>query len=271
MKKVPDLFYKFFPELHVPGSFWSTTREKQDDNEKCKDQCVYFAVCTEEEFLYATDEFERILGYPANLLSNQGLKWWFTIIHPEDIGHMLNVIFQHCFLLPVNKRLNKPFKLAFRVKHADGRWIWIEETKCIVGVTDEGKNHFILGRFEEVSRDKELEECFLSKIIEQDGKTNSMLKAAMPILNIDHHSQINVLGFHKQYIPPPGVSMPTKREKEILHLIGEGYSTKQIANKLDISINTVETHRRHLLEKIQVKNSMELIKQTANAVWIKAI
>jgi len=50
-----------------------------------------------------------------------------------------------------------------------------------------------------------------------------------------------------------------------VEMIGEGYSTKQIADKLHISINTVETHRRHLLEKIQVKNSMELIKQTSNA------
>ena len=65
--------------------------------------------------------------------------------------------------------------------------------------------------------------------------------------------------------------MPTKREKEVLHLIGEGYSTKQIADKLNISINTVETHRRHLLEKIQVKNSMELIKQTSNAHWLRAM
>jgi DNA-binding CsgD family transcriptional regulator len=54
-------------------------------------------------------------------------------------------------------------------------------------------------------------------------------------------------------------------------LIGEGYSTKQMADKLNISINTVETHRRHLLGKIQVKNSMELIKQTANLSWSAAI
>lgn len=55
----------------------------------------------------------------------------------------------------------------------------------------------------------------------------------------------------------------TKREIEVLTLIGEGFSSKQIAGKLFISINTVETHRRHLLEKMQVKNSMQLIRQTA--------
>jgi len=271
MKKVPDLFYKFHPELKVPHTFWQSEREKQNKNGKEKDRCVYFATCTAEEFLYATDAFEKILGYSSDMLCEKGLKWWFTLIHPEDIGHMLNNIFQHCFLLPVNKRLNKPFKLVYRIKRADQRWIWIEETKCIVGVTEEGKNHFILGRFEEISRDKELEEFFLNKIVDEDGKTNSMLRAAMPIINGEPHEQINLLGFHKKFSLPPGAVMPTKREKEILHLIGEGYSTKQIADKLNISVNTVETHRRHLLEKIQVKNSMELIKQTTNVFRTQAI
>jgi two-component system response regulator NreC len=50
---------------------------------------------------------------------------------------------------------------------------------------------------------------------------------------------------------------------EILRLIGQGLSTKLIADKCCISINTVETHRRHLLEKLQVKNSMELIKEAS--------
>ena len=81
-----------------------------------------------------------------------------------------------------------------------------------------------------------------------------------------HHLQLT-----RPSSPPEDIVMPTKRELEILHLIGDGYSTKQIAEKLYISINTVETHRRHLLEKLGVKNSMELIKQTTNAFWLKAI
>jgi len=271
MKKVPDEFYGFFPDLSVPKDFWTSGRDRETVDGKEKDRCMYFAVCTADEFLYATDSFEKILGYPSSELTDKGLKWWFSLIHPGDLGHMLNTIFQHCFLFPLNKRLNKPFSLVFRIRHADQRWIWIEETKCIVGVTEEGKNHFILGRFEEISRDKELEEYFLNKLMTEDGKTNSMLRAAMPIINGDRHTQINMLGFHKQFTPASGRAMPTKREKEILHLIGEGYSTKQMADKLNISINTVETHRRHLLEKIQVKNSMELIKQTANLFWSAAI
>jgi len=59
----------------------------------------------------------------------------------------------------------------------------------------------------------------------------------------------------------------TAREKQVLKLIAEGFSTKMIADTLKITINTVETHRRHLLEKLKAKNSMELIKKAFSLFW----
>lgn len=52
----------------------------------------------------------------------------------------------------------------------------------------------------------------------------------------------------------------TKREKEVLSLIGDGLSTPQIAEKLFIAHSTVETHRRNLLDKTGVPTSKSLIK-----------
>jgi len=59
----------------------------------------------------------------------------------------------------------------------------------------------------------------------------------------------------------------TDREKQVLKLIAEGFSSKMIADILSISINTVETHRRHLLEKLEAKNSMELIRKAFRIIW----
>lgn len=52
----------------------------------------------------------------------------------------------------------------------------------------------------------------------------------------------------------------TKREKEILHLISEGITTAGIAAQLSLSPLTIETHRRNLLQKFEVKNVAALIK-----------
>ena len=52
----------------------------------------------------------------------------------------------------------------------------------------------------------------------------------------------------------------TTREIEILKLIAEEFSNPKIAEKLFISIRTVDTHRRNLLEKLAVKNTAGLVK-----------
>jgi two-component system response regulator NreC len=53
--------------------------------------------------------------------------------------------------------------------------------------------------------------------------------------------------------------MITPKEKEILHLIADGLSSKQIAERLSISFYTVQTHRKNMLAKMGVKNTPELI------------
>lgn len=53
----------------------------------------------------------------------------------------------------------------------------------------------------------------------------------------------------------------TKREKEILKLIAEGLSNQEIADKLFISLRTVETHRFNLTQKLEVKNAAGLVKE----------
>ena len=52
----------------------------------------------------------------------------------------------------------------------------------------------------------------------------------------------------------------TKREKEVLVLIAEGYTNKQMAEKLGISVRTVEAHRAHLMDKLDFDNVQELVK-----------
>lgn len=51
----------------------------------------------------------------------------------------------------------------------------------------------------------------------------------------------------------------TDREFEILRLLGKGLGTRKIANELNLSVNTVETHRRHIRKKLNLKDSDELI------------
>ncbi len=52
----------------------------------------------------------------------------------------------------------------------------------------------------------------------------------------------------------------TKRELEVLQLFAEGFNNSEIADKLFLSVRTIESHKNHILQKTNMKNSVELIK-----------
>lgn len=52
----------------------------------------------------------------------------------------------------------------------------------------------------------------------------------------------------------------SKREIEILELINEGLSSKQIASKLSISVNTVNNHRSNMMHRNEVRNMIEVLR-----------
>jgi DNA-binding NarL/FixJ family response regulator len=52
----------------------------------------------------------------------------------------------------------------------------------------------------------------------------------------------------------------TKRENEVLALVAEGHTNKEIADQLFVSIKTVETHKTNILEKLGLRNTAELVR-----------
>jgi DNA-binding NarL/FixJ family response regulator len=72
----------------------------------------------------------------------------------------------------------------------------------------------------------------------------------------------NVISKEKQDLKSPGeidLPMPTRREVEVLTLLQKGFSAKEIAQKLFISETTVITHKKHLMDKFEARNTAELI------------
>lgn len=62
-----------------------------------------------------------------------------------------------------------------------------------------------------------------------------------------------------QYSPPQGITLTT-RQREVLQLVAEGQSTKEIATVLNISIKTVEFHKSHIMKQLDLHTTAELTK-----------
>jgi DNA-binding NarL/FixJ family response regulator len=59
-------------------------------------------------------------------------------------------------------------------------------------------------------------------------------------------------------VAPPPLANLTDRELEVFRLIGEGSSTRQIADTLHLSVKTVESYQSHIKEKLSLRNAREL-------------
>ena len=58
----------------------------------------------------------------------------------------------------------------------------------------------------------------------------------------------------------PATGSLTPREREMLLLIGKGHTNNQMAQRMGVSIKTVERHRTHLMQKLNARNLVELIR-----------
>jgi DNA-binding NarL/FixJ family response regulator len=61
-------------------------------------------------------------------------------------------------------------------------------------------------------------------------------------------------------ITPSGSGVLTPRQREVLHLMAEGLSTKAIASQLDVSVKTVESHRSQLMDRLNIHDVVGLVK-----------
>lgn len=65
---------------------------------------------------------------------------------------------------------------------------------------------------------------------------------------------------HPQDIPDDPYGTLSPREREVLHLVVEGLTTKEIARRLNIGVKTAENHRGRILSKLGMRNSAELVR-----------
>jgi DNA-binding NarL/FixJ family response regulator len=95
----------------------------------------------------------------------------------------------------------------------------------------------------------------------KDAKPQIIITAIETVYNGNEYLQEEIqkkLQSVNSELPVSGII--TRREKEILQLIIEEYTNNQIADKLFLSLRTVENHRNHLLQKFGVKNTAGLVK-----------
>jgi DNA-binding NarL/FixJ family response regulator len=116
---------------------------------------------------------------------------------------------------------------------------------------------YVLGALKAGAKGYLLKDSMRSEVVQAiraayQGRSFLTRKVAR-ILQEDYIGRLNERGLEDRY------DLLSDREREVLQLVAEGRSNKEVANLLNISLTTVETHRGHILQKLDIHSIPELI------------
>ena len=180
---------------------------------------------------------------------------YLEIVHTAKSGKgALDFLSDHpeieIILMDVNLPDTDGIKLCDRIREKNKTvkiiaLTYVNEAGIIMQLIKKGANGYLL---------KSMERDELITAINQvlDG-TLYLSKPANDIII----QQMQVIG-----IAEPAIPELTRREKEILQLLSEGMTSQDIAGRLYLSIYTVDTHRKNMLQKFNVHNTQSLLKVT---------
>lgn len=124
----------------------------------------------------------------------------------------------------------------------------------------------VIGNYFELNDIRKLFEhgihCYLDKDTCYDEFVTAMKALKSDNIYVCNSAKERMVGYisHQNDTERQNTECLTKREMEVMKLICEGLSSKVISEKLFISVNTVESHRKKILMKLNVKNSIGIVK-----------
>ena len=249
--KEDQIYQEEFEELLTPSYY------KLFD----KVSSVVFFVCEVDtsRILYVSRSSQELNGYTSNRYVDGGMQFFASLIHPEDYPFVMEsyVDLARHFenTMGVSNRETSGLTNEFRIRHDQGHWVWVEVDLVILDLTTRNSIGKLFGTIKNIEGKKKLGEVLAG------GSSNSSLHQGQEALR----EMKKPLNINLQTAPCGKI---TPRELEVLQLIAHGYSAKQIADKLYISIHTAINHRKNLIEKFNVKNTAELILQASKKYWL---
>lgn len=206
------------------------------------ESCYFIFNFQEIRFDFVSEEAATMFGYAKDEIVPELIM---DSIHPDDRAWFLDcqdVCVNFILGLPPEKQMKYKVRTDYRIKKKSGEYIRVMHQVVIIHNDSKGKVLRNLIVLTDISHLKNSEKPVLS-YIGMDGEPS--------YLNVDV----------KNYFRTES-DLLSKREKEVLYLLAEGKTSKEIADILHISKDTVDSHRKNLLRKTGSAGTVELINKT---------
>ncbi|WP_195470611.1 LuxR C-terminal-related transcriptional regulator [Bacteroides xylanisolvens] len=227
--------------VDINYAVWERDKSMLHQLSKMGRNCTFVVDVYKCKYAYASPNFVDLLGYDSHkieTLEKQG-DYLESRIHPDDRAQLVALqvtLSQFIYSLPFEQRNNYSNIYSFRILNAKQQYIRVTSRHQVLEQDRNGKAWLIIGNIDisPYQRASETIDCTVLNL--KNGEIFSPSLSLTPSTNL------------------------TNREIEVLRLIQKGLLSKEIADKLCISIHTVNIHRQNLLRKLDVQNSIEAIR-----------
>lgn len=225
----------------IDYAVWEQDKSMLHQLSKINRSCAFVVDVYKCNYTYASLNFVDLLGYDSHkieTLERQG-DYLESRIHPDDRAQLATLqvtLAQFIYNLPLKQRNDYSNIYSFRMLNARQQYIRVTSKHQVLEQDRNGKAWLIIGNMDISPNQKDFETVDCAVLNLKNGEI-----------------------FSPSLLPLPSANL-TNREIEILRLIQKGLLSKEIADKLCISIHTVNIHRQNLLRKLGVQNSIEAIR-----------
>ena len=200
------------------------------------------------QFEVVSPGIEQLLGYSPSEFT---VEFFMGSIHPDDLPWLIsfeNKTSTFFSQIPVDKIMKYKNRYDYRVKKKDGGYVRILHQAAIAQMNDDGKMIRTLGVHTDISH------------LKNEGKP------VMSLIGMDGEPSYINIDVENMFVKSEEAL--TKREKQVLTLLIEGKISKEIAAALQISIQTVDNHRKNMLSKHGLANTSELVAKAIRQGWL---
>jgi DNA-binding CsgD family transcriptional regulator len=192
---------------------------------------------------YVSDEVEKVLGYPPVVLKTGGIKFVKENMAYQDSDAFTRMVLratQHLrYEIPREERAKYSVSFDYRFKHADGKVLHLLQQSLELAYDREGNLVFSLEKVTDISH--------------RPSETGPMLSIYGPD---PKHSLV----YYPAREQTKGHKLFTRSEMRVLQLLDKAHSTQEIAHMLNLSSNTIATHRKNMLKKARVSDTPKLLR-----------
>lgn len=214
----------------VLNSIWYIDKDKIKNLDLTKQLLnripVYISIfdIRDVKIVWANRYFLTEFGFTKNCLKKVSFECLFDLL---DKSSKLNLINTLKYFRDNKSEVNTAL---FKIKTPKNKWVWLLSRNAVYKKNADGSNRNIISYATEISSD------------DVKNQLEKLIKEEVDLRNLEL------------------AQLLSSREKDILQLIVNGYTDKEISVVLNLSIHTTKTHRKKIIHKFNLKNTASLVK-----------